>query len=149
MLVVDTNVLIYAANSDAPEHARCRALLEGWRAQVTPWCLTWGIVYEFLRVATHPRVFRQPFAIDAAWRFVSALLASPSLMLLVQTSRHADVAAQTLADVPALRGNLLHDMHTAVLMREHGIRRIVTRDADFHRFTFLAVIDPLTGDPRP
>ena len=88
-------------------------------------------------------------AIDAAWRFVSALLASPSLMLLVQTSRHADVAAQTLADVPALRGNLLHDMHTAVLMREHGIRRIVTRDADFHRFTFLAVIDPLTGDARP
>ncbi len=77
MLVVDTNVLIYAANSDAPEHARCRALLEGWRAQVTPWCLTWGIVYDFLRVATHPRVFRQPFAIDAAWRFVSALLASP------------------------------------------------------------------------
>ncbi len=40
-------------------------------------------------------------------------------------------------------------MHTAVLMREHRIRRIVTRDADFHRFTFLAAVDPLTGDPLP
>jgi predicted nucleic acid-binding protein len=29
-------------------------------------------------------------------------------------------------------------------MREHGIRRICTRDTDFHRFPFLEVIDPVT-----
>jgi len=28
-------------------------------------------------------------------------------------------------------------------MREHGIHRVVTRDADFHRFPFLEVTDPL------
>jgi hypothetical protein len=27
--------------------------------------------------------------------------------------------------------------------REHGIRRIYTRDTDFHRFPFLEPIDPL------
>jgi predicted nucleic acid-binding protein len=32
-------------------------------------------------------------------------------------------------------------------MREHGIRRICTRDTDFHRFPFLEAIDPMTGDP--
>ena len=37
------------------------------------------------------------------------------------------------------------DAHTAILMHEHGIRRIVTRDADFHRFPFLEVVDPLAG----
>jgi predicted nucleic acid-binding protein len=37
----------------------------------------------------------------------------------------------------------VHDLHTAVLMREHGISRIVTRDADFRRFRFLDVVDPL------
>jgi predicted nucleic acid-binding protein len=36
------------------------------------------------------------------------------------------------------------DARTAILMREHGIRRICTRDTDFHRFPFLEVIDPLT-----
>jgi predicted nucleic acid-binding protein len=30
-----------------------------------------------------------------------------------------------------------------VLLREHGIARICTRDADFHRFPFLTVVDPL------
>jgi uncharacterized protein len=45
--------------------------------------------------------------------------------------------------VPHLVGNLVHDAHTAILMREHGIRRIITRDVDFHRFPFLEVVDPL------
>jgi hypothetical protein len=31
--------------------------------------------------------------------------------------------------------------HTAILMREHGIREIYTRDTDFHRFPFLRVVD--------
>ena len=35
------------------------------------------------------------------------------------------------------------DAHTAVLMREHGVRRIYTRDTDFHRFPFIEVVDPL------
>ena len=30
--------------------------------------------------------------------------------------------------------------------REHGIRRIVTNDSDFHRFGFVEVIDPLSDD---
>jgi hypothetical protein len=32
-----------------------------------PWHLTWGVVYEFLRVATHPNVFRKPFSLADAW----------------------------------------------------------------------------------
>ena len=44
-------------------------------------------------------------------------------------------------------GNLIHDFHTAVLMREHGLSRIYTRDTDFHRFPFLQPIDPLRVDP--
>ena len=44
-----------------------------------------------------------------------------------------------------LEGNLMHDAHTAALMREHGIRRIYTRDTDFHRFPFLEPVDPMAG----
>ena len=44
---------------------------------------------------------------------------------------------------PLPAGNLFQDAHTAILMREHGIRRGCTRDTDFHRFPFLDVIDPL------
>jgi predicted nucleic acid-binding protein len=88
---------------------------------------------------------RQPWSVQKAWEFVSALLDSPGLDVLVPTSRHAEVASQVFAELPHLAGNLLHDTHTAILMREHGIRQICTRDTDFHRFPFLEVIDPLTA----
>jgi hypothetical protein len=37
---------------------------------------------------------RRPWSVLAAWEFVSALLASPGLALLVPTQRHADVAGK-------------------------------------------------------
>ena len=37
----------------------------------------------------------------------------------------------------------MHDLHTAVLMREHSISRICTPDQDFRQFPFLDVVDPL------
>jgi uncharacterized protein len=98
---------------------------------------------EFLRVTTHSRVLRRPWSAPAAWNFVAALLASPRLAVLVPTERHADVAEEVSLELPHLAGNLLHDAHTAVLMREHGIARICTRDTDFNQFPFLEVIDPL------
>jgi len=145
MFAVDTNVLLYAADKSFSEHVRCRRLLEKWRRQALPWFTTWAIVYEFLRVSTHPRVFTRPWTTREAFRFIEGVLASPSLSVLEHTSRHAAVAAQTLAEISELRGNILHDAHTAILMREHGIRRIYTRDSDFQRFPFLEVVDPLTA----
>jgi len=32
-------------------------------------------------------------------------------------------------------------------MREHGVKRICTRDSDFHRFPFLEAIDPMVAEP--
>jgi uncharacterized protein len=143
MLVVDTNVLVYAANLDSPCHARCSEWLERQQRQPGAWYTTWAIIYEFLRVTTHPRILRQPFSISAAWDFVSALLVSPGLAVLVPTDRHADVASEVFSELPHLAGNILHDAHTAILMREHGIKQICTRDTDFSRFPFLEIVDPL------
>ena len=143
MIAVDTNVLVYAADADSPFHMPCRDWLERQRARPDAWYTTWPILYEFLRVTTHPRVMRRPWGAAAAWEFVTALLASPVIDVLVATQRHADVAGEVLSELPHLAGNLIHDAHTAILMREHGIARICTRDTDFNRFPFLEVIDPL------
>jgi toxin-antitoxin system PIN domain toxin len=143
MLVVDTNVLVYAADGDSPLHPDCRGWLDRQRGRADAWYSTWSILYEFLRVTTHPRVMRRPWNVTAAWSFVQALLASPGLDILLPTQQHPMVAEQVIRETPQLTGNLLHDAHTAILMREHGIRQICTRDADFHRFAFLEVIDPL------
>jgi uncharacterized protein len=107
------------------------------------WYTTWSILYEFLRVTTHPRVMRKPWSAAQAWAFVEALLVSPGLGILVETERHPDVARDVIRELPELAGNLVHDAHTAILLREHGISRICTRDTDFARFPFLEMIDPV------
>jgi uncharacterized protein len=147
VFVVDTNVLVYAADTSSPEHRRCRALLERWRTSSAAWFLTWGIGYEFLRVVTHPRVLRRPWSAGAATSFLDAVAAAPGLAMLVPTERHRDVLRDLVREVPGLAGNLWHDVETATLMREHGISRICTRDTDFHRFPFLEAIDPMTAEP--
>ena len=143
MLIVDTNLLVYAANSTSPFHGKASDWLNRRRSRPDAWYTSWPILYEFLRVTTHPQVMRPPWTLTKAWSFVSALLASPGFGILVPTERHPDIASQVFGELPFLSGNLLHDAHTAILMREHGIRRICTRDTDFHRFPFLEVVDPL------
>jgi len=147
MFVVDTNVLVYGADIDCPEHAVCDRLLSTWSAQETPWYATWPILFEFLRITTHPRVWRRPWTAPRAWGFVESLLDSRGFQVLVPTPRHREIAALTLKEFPWLQGNLMHDAHIVTTMREHGITRIFTRDADFHRFPFLEVLDPLARDP--
>ena len=143
MFVVDTNILVYAADEDSSFHSPCRDHIEAWIRQPSPWYVTWGIVYEFLRVVTHPRVFRKPWAVLEGWKFVYAILVSPAVGILVPGERHTDVAAEVLNSIPSLSGNLIYDAQTAILMREHGINRIYTRDTDFFRFSFLEPVDPV------
>jgi toxin-antitoxin system PIN domain toxin len=143
LFVVDTNLLLYAVNPDSPDHARARALLDAWRRGERTWFLTWGIVYEFLRVSTHGAVFPRPLDLPTAHAWLDAVLASPRAALLVETERHAEVLAEVIRGHPRLRGNPVHDLHTAVLMREHGVREVRTADTDFHQFPFLEVVNPL------
>ena len=53
------------------------------------------MLYEFLRVVTHPRVLERPWNVVAAWRFVSALLDSRSHQVLLAGLRHRDFAKLT------------------------------------------------------
>jgi hypothetical protein len=143
MFVVDTNILVYAARRDSPFHGPCHEALERWRAQQGSWYATWSILYEFLRVTTHHASSPRPWTLGAAWSFVEALLAAPGFEVLTETSRHEDVARELFQVLPDLSGKRLHDAHIATLMREHGVRRIYTRDADFFRFPFLEPVDPV------
>ena len=145
MFVVDTNILVYAADEASPLFGPARALVENWRASQEAWYSTWSIQYEFLRVVTHRRALRRPRTAEWGWRFLAALHASPGFSTLAPTTRHAEVAQATFHEVPDLAGNALHDAHIAILMREHGIRTIYTRDADFRRYPFLEMVDPFSG----
>lgn len=142
MFVVDSNVLIHAAQANSPRSAQARGLIDGWVARGDRIFLTWGIVYEFLRVTTHRRAFSSPLTFAAAASAVEGLLARPSVTVIVETAEHRALLLAAQREIPGLSGSRFHDLHTAVLMREHGIVEIRTEDTDFHRFPWVKPANP-------
>jgi toxin-antitoxin system PIN domain toxin len=141
--LVDANILIYLASRSIPFHGRVRSFLAARVAQRARVFTTWGILYEFLRVMTHARILPNPLTAAEALSFVDKLFAETDLAILIPTEEHRALLTLTCKETGAPAGNLFHDIHTAVLMREHGIAEIVTCDADFLRFKFLKVTNPL------
>ncbi|HME00555.1 MAG TPA: TA system VapC family ribonuclease toxin [Terriglobia bacterium] len=141
--LVDTNILLYSANPASPEHSAARAAIEGLRRGGSPWFLTWGVVYEFLRAATHPVVFTRPLTLAAAVSFIGHLLESPSVEVLRETEAHFSQLEEVTRQTPGIHGNDVHDAHLVVLMREHKVRTILTADKGFRRFRDIEVVDPV------
>lgn len=76
--IVDTNVLVYAVDAEAPQHETARALLESCRDRGTTLYVTSQILCEFYSVVTNPlRVLSARF-LDEALRSISAFLALPA-----------------------------------------------------------------------
>lgn len=143
MFVVDTNILLHAVRRESTHHETAITLIKKWQREATPWHSTLGIFYEFLRVSTHRAVFRNPLKADQAISFLNAFLTSPNFTLLEHHKEHFSLTKKLIDENPHLSGNIWHDVHTIILMQEHGIQEIITADSDFHRFTGIKVTNPL------
>jgi len=146
VIAVDSGVLVLAANRHTPEHARAAELLESLANGGRPWAIPWSAAHEFLAFVTHPHAVSRVLGAAPAWAFLEALRASPSLRLLGPTERHAETCAEVLAlrepGTTGLPGSFL----TAVTLREHGVRELLSRDPDMRRWRFLDVRDPFGGE---
>jgi toxin-antitoxin system PIN domain toxin len=143
LFAVDTNILLYAAISEFPEHKKATALFKKWIRKEESWVITWNIVYEFLRVSTHAAVFERPLRIQQAWDFLNDFIQGSNLSILAETKEHERYLSQLIARHDRISANVIHDFHTAVILFEHGIRTLYTADTDFLQFSFLEVIDPV------
>src|SRR5205807_5392196 len=111
----------HAANADSPSCERARQFLETTRRSTAPWALAWSVLYDFWRVATHPRVFATPMSRSRVRAFVLALVSSPSVEVLAETERHWSFFEKVLEELREGAANLAHDAHLVALMREHGV----------------------------
>lgn len=135
--------MLYGANSDTAEHARARNFLAGIGDTRDSWYITDGILYEFLRVSTHAKVFPRPLTWREALDFLRPFIEADNVQVLRAEGSHWSLLAEILVDVTHPSGNLFFDVRTVVLMREHGVRRIYTTDTDFLQFAGIEVVNPL------
>jgi hypothetical protein len=144
--LVDTNLLVYARFTDAPEHDRARAWLGALLADgdgTVAFC--WPVVYSLIRLTSSTRAFgRNALTVRDAWADVAAYLAQPAVRIVSPGARHAAIAAE-LAAAPGLRSEDVPDIEIAALAIEHGLV-LASHDHGFRRFSGLRVVDPLVDE---
>ena len=141
MRIVDLNVLLYAVNSDAAQHAIVREWWEKAANDEETIGLAWVVLLGFLRLATNPRVFSRPLAPNAAAARIDAWLSLDNVRVVREKDDHWDTLKPLLGGAGAA-GNLTTDAHLAALAISHDAV-LVSCDADFARYKGLRWENPL------
>lgn len=138
--IVDTNVLIYALDTAAPQHAAARALLNTAREDAATLFVTSQILCEFYSVMTNPRRIAWPRDASEAMTVLSEILAF--LHVLPVPAGTIDRLLDLLRRHP-VTGSDVFDLQIAATMQANGVQRIYTFNADdFAVFPELSIVTP-------
>jgi uncharacterized protein len=142
MIIPDINLLLYAYDSDSPFHVKASAWWERCLSGAELVGMPLVVLFGFIRVSTHARVFQNPMSILEASEIVQSWLESPVAQILEPGSDHMHQVLKLLGLV-GTAGNLVSDAQIAALAIEYGAV-LHTADADFSRFPGLRWFNPIT-----
>jgi toxin-antitoxin system PIN domain toxin len=144
VILVDANLLLYAANRSAPEHAPARSWLDEQLNGAGRVGLPWPSLLAFVRLASNPVVVRQAVSPRDAWRQVEEWLACESAWIPEPGPRHAGILG-SLLEQAWMTSRLVPDAHLATLAIEDGLT-LCSTDGDFARFPGLRWKNPLAAN---
>ena len=147
MVAVDTNILVYAHRVDSSWHERALQAITELAEGHSAWAIPWPCLWEFLAIATHPRIYNPPSSLDDALIQVDRWLASPSLHLLSEGEAFFETL-QPIVLKSKVRGPAIHDARIAAICLRHGVAKLLTADRDFSRFSQLRTENPLFARKR-
>jgi toxin-antitoxin system PIN domain toxin len=143
--LLDVNVVLAAHRGDHPDHEIARGWLDDLVASGGQFGIPLIVWWSFLRLSTHPRVFRIPTPIGDAFAFITALRAQPGHLSVEAGDGHLDCLRSVCIDGEAT-ADLMPDAVLAALATERGAE-VVSFDRDFARFPGLRWTRP--NPPAP
>jgi uncharacterized protein len=136
--IVDANVLLHAIDRAAPEHDVAKGWLDAALSGHETVALPWLCLLAFVRIATHPGIFRRPLTIAAALDVVEGWTARPNV-ITPHVDRHVTRRLRHLLESAGVGGNLVNDAFLAAIALDADAT-VVTFDRDFERFAGLRVL---------
>ena len=143
MIIVDANLLVYAANRSAPEHEYARPWLDEGLSGTARVGLPWPSLLAFVRIVSNPAILRNPVSPAEAWRQVEDWMGCDAAWVPLPGARHTELLGELLA-APFMTSRLVPDAHLAALAIEHGLT-LCSTDGDFARFPGLKWENPLAA----
>jgi toxin-antitoxin system PIN domain toxin len=135
VILPDVNVLVHAFRRDASDHALCHAWLDKVLNGESRYGMAPQVLGAVVRVATHPKVFKRPSALNEALSFGEVLLDQPHCVVVQPGEAHWGIFTRLCREADA-RGNLVPDAWFAAMAIEAGCEW-VTLDRDYARFPGL------------
>ena len=140
MVLPDVNVLVYSHREEMQQHEQCRTWLESVLNGDEAYGISDLILSGFVRVVTHPKVFKRPTSVAMAIEFAEQIREQPHCVHIEPSGRHWDIFTR-LCRKNNERGNLVPDAFLAAMAIESGCEWI-SRDRDFSRFEGLRWREP-------
>ena len=140
MILLDTNLLIYAYERRSPHNKTARAWLETVLYRPARVGLPWPTLLGFMRLMGNHRVMHHPLPLHRARAVVQSWLALPQTWIPLPTDRHQEILAELLEG--GSHSDLINDAHHAALAIEHGLT-VCSADGDFARFQGVRWENPL------
>jgi len=119
MRSVDVNVLVNAHRPEAPDHTSVRAWLDRARRGPEPLVVLDVVASGFLRVVTHPKIFKEPTPLATAIEFLRAIRASPAFRRIEPGDLHWEIFTNLCVELRAV-GNAVPDLYLAAAAIEQG-----------------------------
>ena len=135
MVLPDVNVLVYAHREETASHDACREWLEDVVNGDEAYAISDLVLSGFVRVVTHPKVFKRPSSIGDAFAFAEQLRDQPNCVRIEPGPRHWDIFKRLCLET-GVKGNLVPDAYLAAMAIESSCEWIST-DQDFSRFKGL------------
>lgn len=140
--LIDTNVMVYAVDSESPYHVVSKSLLDRAVNTDAGLCVTSQIIAEFCAVITDRRRVRNPLDPTAAASVVRTLIALPGLRLLTQPVG-AELHFADLIEKHGRVGPRIFDLFLVAVMRGNGVQRIYTfNKRDFESIDGIEIATP-------
>lgn len=146
MDLLDANILVGAFRSDDPDHPAFKDFLEETLSAGHTVTFPALVEVAFLRIVTHPRIFRIPSPLDEALAFVQAIQESGLFRDTPWTPRMRAQWWRWCKDL-SLQGNDVNDAYLAATAAQAPCR-LVSRDGGFSRFPGLDWWNPVPPAPR-
>ena len=142
MLLLDTNVLVYAHDSSSKRNRKAlRLVREALRGELEA-AISYQSIMELYSVLTNPTKLERPYGAREAALLCSLYAGSKNLVKLLPSGR-AYLESINLAGDLGLVGMQIFDCLLATTAKENGIKEIYTENvADFRSFEFIKAFNP-------
>jgi predicted nucleic acid-binding protein len=138
VIVLDTNVLVYAADTTSPRFEICRRVVDSALEGKFDGALVPQVLLEFYATITGGRS-QQPLPPDDAWDLIEALQAG--LPVLGPRAECVAILAR-LVRGEQVSGQRIFDAYLAAQMRSHGVTEICTDNVKHFAFAGIGPVRP-------